>query len=230
MPDDPHDVPAAPLLSELIGRARTLFGLKVFLFIVAMPLFTAGYVAAQYVSPFDPVMVPATWVDRAVPFAAWWVWPYVTLYVFIPAGPLLWTRREEIRDYVIALTITEVVCLLMFVLVPTGVPRAFLEDGSPLNWAMRLIVTIDRPVNACPSLHAGLVALTLIAVTITLRSASARLRVGVHTIGWVWGAVILLGTLGTKQHQAWDLAAGIAVAAGAYAAALCIGRRPRKNG
>lgn len=218
MPESPAVGSAPPpLLPELFGRVSSFFGAKLLLFVVAMPLFTAGYVAAQYVSPFDPAIVPETWFDRAVPFASWWVWPYVSLYVFIPAGPVLWSRRQHMRDYIIALCITEAVCLTLFVMIPTGVPRLFLENGEPLNWAMRMIVTVDRPVNACPSLHASLVALTLIAGSVAMRTASRRLRIAIHLIAWPWAIAILLGTLGTKQHRFLDLVAGIGVAIVAYA-------------
>ncbi len=153
------------------------------------------------------------------------MWPYVSLCVFIPAGPALWSRREHMRDYVIALIITEAVCLTLFVLVPTGVPRLFLEYPDSLNWVMRLIVKVDRPVNACPSLHASLVALTLIAGTIAMRTASRKLRIVIHVIGWPWALAILLGTLGTKQHRFLDLIAGVVVAIVAYAIAMRIRRR-----
>lgn len=205
----------AALLPSLIGRTFAEWPTKLLMLVTLPALFLAGYVAVQRLTPFESTPVPATPVDRLLAFDALWVWPYVSLYAFLPLGPAMSVRRRQLARYTIGLSVMAVVSFIVFYFVPTTAPRLHLSADPPSNWAYDLVILLDMDRNACPSLHAGLVAYSMLFAWRVLRdrpAAHRRLTTLVVTVGLAWSVVILLGTLGTKQHRFIDLVGGFAVA------------------
>ena len=196
--------------SETIaGRVRTLLPQKLLAAVVASVVFAGPYYANQYVSLRPLLPMPATWLDRAVPFQPGATWWYVSWYLMLFVSPALLATRAQLRQYAVGIGINGLVANLIFLLAPTGVSRPVL--AADFDWIYRTVVTFDRPVNACPSLHAALAVFTTLWFA-RLCSAEPRLPLRRPRLWaaamWLWTGVIFYATVATRQHVVLDLLAG----------------------
>ncbi len=149
-------------------------------------------------------------LDAWVPFQPGWVWVYHSVAVMVPLAPLLAVTREELRRYALGLALLCIPCFLCFLLFPVVGPRPPVVAS---NEAYAWLVSVDRPTNSFPSLHAGLVAYSLAyswrVLGPTLQGGRRRL---VLAVGLAWGSLILYSTVATKQHWVADVPAGVWVA------------------
>lgn len=199
---------------DLTARVLACWRGKVTMFVVLVPLFNAFYFLPQWVAWRVPGRLPMTVVDRIVPFDPGWVYAYVSMYVMLMIPPLLTTRAGHLWRYTVGVTIMFLGAALVFIVWPVEYPRPALTDVAPRLY--RYVVSIDRPVNSIPSLHAGLVAYTLFFAGRALEDLPARARRLLFIVGVVWSAIILYGTLATKQHYLLDLPPGVLLAWAAH--------------
>lgn len=152
-----------------------------------------------YRTPYD---IGPTWLDEHVPYL-WWSVPFYMTYYFVlptfawlnqhtPAFVPLWRRA-----------LAYIVCnLAITIIIPTRVHPWALEQQTDM-WA-RLVVSYDTPLAAIPSAHVGL--------PCCLWLCSRKLGGNKPMIFGIWTGVFALTILTTKQHYAWDLLAGLALA------------------
>jgi fatty acid desaturase len=201
------------------GRVRTLLPQKLLAGVVFSVLFAFPYYANQYVSLRPMFPMPATWLDRAVSFQPGATWWYVSWYLMLFVSPALLATREQLWRYATGICVNGLVANLIFLLSPTGVARPLLTPG--LDWVYRAVVTFDRPVNACPSLHAALAVFTTLWFARLCftepRLPLRRPRLWVAAM-WLWTAAIFYATLATRQHVVLDLLAGSALGLLSYVA------------
>ena len=195
---------------SLVSRMLACWRGKVLMFVVLVPLLNAFYFLPQWIAWRTPLRLPMTVVDRIVPFAPRWVYVYVSMYVMLLIPPLLTIRGEALRRYTIGAMIMFVGAAVIFVVWPVEYPRPPLTEVAP--WVYRLVVSLDRPINSIPSLHAGLVAFTLFFAARALVDLPLRTRRFILLTGTIWSVAILYGTLATKQHYLLDLPPGVALA------------------
>lgn len=161
---------------------------------------------------------PRYWVhcalDDAIPFCEWFVLPYCSWFVMLAFALFyLWTRDTQSYDRLCALMFGGMsLCLLIYLILPNGLA---LRPAGPLpqNPAARLLGLLwaaDTPTNVCPSIHCQSTGCMVLALS---RSRPLRGRLGWQAAVWVWGALICLSTLFTKQHSAVDVLLGLAMAA-----------------
>lgn len=175
------------------------------------------YFGLQHLPGRTPRLVPETVLDLAIGFSPGWIVVYLSVGLLVPLAPLLAVDRVALRRYAIGLTWLCVPCFALFWLAPVVGPR---PEVAASNLLYDLIVTLDRPTNSMPSLHAGLAVYSLLYADRVLRPAwDARTRLAWNLAGWSWGLAILYSTLATKQHWALDLPAGMGIAAAAHAIA-----------
>jgi hypothetical protein len=204
--------PPAPAHPGLFARIRANFGWKVLLFLTLSPAFTLFYYVPQWIPIFAPSTIPLTPLDERIPFRPWWIWPYMSMYVMLPLTPMLATRARDLWRYTVGMTIMFVTCCVFFFLWPVAYPRPRLIDPAAASGFYKLVTSIDQPINSLPSLHAGLTAYTMFFAARALRDLPRRTFIAIQIIGWIWAAVILYGTLATKQHYLIDLPPGILIA------------------
>lgn len=177
---------------------------------ICVPYFTLQAV------PLFPVRgVPETPLDRWIPFEPGFIWLYVSLALLVPLAPALATRRRDLARYAKGLAWLCVPCFLIFALLPVAGPRPELApDHALYAW----IVSVDRPTNSMPSLHAGLAVYSLLYGLRVLRGDQAPGRLAKVTgAAYAWVGLILYSTLATKQHWLVDVPAGALLAFGAHA-------------
>ena len=205
------DSEAAAQPTSLGARLRVHLGRKIAVWLGLAAGICIPYFSLQHVDWMPVRTLPVTFIDRAVGFSPGWIWAYVSLALLVPLAPLVATRRDELRRYAIGLTLLCAPCFVIFLLLPVAGPRPGPE--AQVTGLYAAIVSIDRPSNSLPSLHAGL---TVYSLLFAHRVFGRGLRGAGHgafvTGAIVWGALILYSTLATKQHWVLDLPPAIVIA------------------
>lgn len=192
--------------ADLWTRFRTLLPLKLTLLVVLAAVVCVPYFGTQRFVVFPVTFMPQSPLDHWVPFTTGASWAYLSLYPLLILPPALMVQRGWLTRFAIGFTILVGVSGLVFFFWPTAVPRPPLPDDA--DWAYRLIVALDTPLNACPSLHASLAVFT--ALCAGGGALLARLFL------WAWVGLIGYATLATKQHVVLDLVAGAALAVAVF--------------
>ncbi len=199
----------ARLTAQLPVKIAVWLGLAVG---ICIPYFTL-----QQVELFALRTVPATPIDDWVPFVPGFIWVYLSIAALVPLAPLLAETRTELRRYSWGLFLLCLPCFVTFALFPVDGPRPPIAPDHPLY---RWLVSVDRPSNSMPSLHAGLTVYSLLCAHRVLRGELSRIvRTALLSFWVAWGALIFYATLATKQHWFVDLPAGALLAYCAYALA-----------
>jgi len=124
--------------------------------------------------------------------------------------PAFSTSRQQLRRYTAGMTMMFLIAGICFFLWPIDYPRPALPADAP--WIYRTITLVDKPINSLPSLHAGLTVFTLLYAARIFSDLPKRRRYALLMLGWFWAAIILYGTLATKQHYLADLPPGALLA------------------
>ena len=175
-------------------------------------------------SAFDP----ATALDNQIPFIAWTIIPYSSLYIYYPLGAIMAPRNDLGRRKMIALyqTIFLVswIIFLVFIFLPSEIhirsqiPLEVRGGGGMWGWAYGNSLHItDKPWNAWPSLH--IVQSLLIVLTIEhwwSENPQSRKKTTARIAMWLAWMMLAISILTTKQHFVWDLFSGIIVALSAW--------------
>jgi len=163
------------------------------------------YFPAQVWNPQPPWVVPFLPLEPKPAYHPGWVLVYQS--VWLAHAAMIWAPGclGPTRRYARDTAVTYALAAPVFWVWPTTVNRP--SEDDPLFRA--LVLALDGPTNALPSLHAVMAAL----VVLHLRPAvgrPARLLLG----GW-W-LMLLAATLATGQHRLLDLLAGTALAAAVH--------------
>jgi len=196
---------------SIVGRLQSELPLKLFLLVVLNLLVYLPYLFLQRHQFFRTTMMPPSFLDRIIPFSDLAVWPYLSIDLLMPVGPFLMKNRQQILRYAAGIVIIGLVADAIFLFWPTACPR---PEATGTNALYRILVMIDNPYHACPSLHAAFAVYSACCGGLVLRELRAP---GYWRLGlWLWALLILYATLATKQHVLADIAAGSLLALGAY--------------
>jgi membrane-associated phospholipid phosphatase len=203
--------PTAITGSTIVGRLLSELGLKLVLMLALNLWVYVPYCFLQRHSFFQPTMLPASFLDRLIPFSDKAVWIYLSIYLLMPIGPFLMANRRQITRYALGVVLISILADLVFLFWPTLCPRP--GAGSTIA-AYRTLVSLDYPLHALPSLHAAFAVFSALCAGQVFRELGtpALWRSAV----WVWALFILFATLLTKQHVIVDVAAGSVLAFGVY--------------
>jgi membrane-associated phospholipid phosphatase len=147
--------------------------------------------------------IPAILGEDALPFLPEWTPLYLSSFLFSGLGFWLCAERELLRRQLWAIGLCGLSAVACFFLWPSACPR----PTSEANGLYACLLQLDSPLNACPSLHAALPLLSLLALH---RQKFPPLC---QTGFLLWALAIWASTLFLHQHRLIDLAAGFALAA-----------------
>lgn len=167
-------------------------------------LFFIGYFQVQQHPVHVPITMPATSLDLMIPYQPQFLFAYVSLWIYVGAGPGLQRSFSEVAAYALWMAGLCVTGLGIFYFWPTQVP--LLPHGAATLPGFALLHRIDAAGNACPSMHVAAATFTLLRLDEVLRSARAPLFL--RLINSAWFVFIVYSTLAIKQHMALDVAAG----------------------
>ena len=167
---------------------------------------TITYMLPNKIILFEPRPVPLSAIDNMIPLSAWWIWPYISYYIFI-FGAFLYVKYEKTkRILVLTYTSSALFSCFYFFIFPTTIDRELYPIGEINNlsrWALNFIRNTDTSVNCLPSMHIAL------SLTASLCIASENRRQGL--LAFIWFFLISYSTLATKQHYFYDFLAGAAL-------------------
>jgi membrane-associated phospholipid phosphatase len=200
------DMPAessADVRMSWLARIATLWREKLCLTMALNILFWSGYFFLSRHALFRTHLLLMTWLDDWAGFRPYpWAWIYESNFILVGVLPWLIISREELWRCVTGFILLAAVSFTIFVLFPVASPRPSDLGTNPL---MLLIAQADGPLNAFPSLHASTLVYT---VALAKRLFGRTLNPVLFAALLIWSALILFGTLATKQHYALDLLAG----------------------
>ena len=202
--------------AALGARLASLWRTKLLLLALLWLAFGVPYLAVQRFPLREAAQFPLTAVDQWIGFHPGWVYAYQSAYLLIPLAPFLSVQRAELWVYTRGFLLMTAVAMGIFLLFPVAGPR---PTAVPRDGAFGLLLRYDKPLNAFPSLHVGLVVHSL-AFGMWLRDRAGRGAVGksnrnLNAGGWalaagtVWAVLIAYSTLATKQHYLVDIPVGV---------------------
>jgi membrane-associated phospholipid phosphatase len=184
----------------------------VMFWLLVMPLMlTPPYAISNRLEWFPAYEVPRVPIDEWVPFMPELALLYLGLFPLMWIAVLVQPDVSSAKRMVLSAAGCAWVVSVIFVFYPTTFAR---PPGDPRGF-YALVVGLDTPRNACPSLHGTYAALSAAWI------AQAR--------GWSWGIAatviafaVLVATVAVRQHGSIDLALGAAIGLVAFVVA-----RPR---
>lgn len=164
---------------------------------------------------------PSPWLSEPM-FLLYMLW--APLMIVPPLALALARRREALRDLVLRLTLTYLVCCLVYLLVPVNGPKQLVPAGAPLThgifyWLMGRYYVVDPSVGtALPSFH--------VAAVVTLAWLAWRWRgPRLGMVAWLVALGVSLSAVYTQYHYVLDALAGLVLAVALQAFTPALQRR-----
>ena len=162
----------------------------------------APYMLLQQFALHSVTWLNETDFDRMVPIVPSAIYVYFSYYLL-----LLWAGSAvpdaNFAKFLRAVCMVTLVSHLTFFFFPTGLARdamEAIETPALYDW----LVSVEKPRNCLPSLHASLATLAALALW------SRGKLVGI--LGALWMVAILWSAIAIRQHILIDLAAGVVLA------------------
>lgn len=193
--------------AELGERARKTLVVTVLGTSLYTGIFFSGYFFVQRHPAFTPTVMPLTALDLLIPFQPGALLAYVSLWVYIGAGPGLQRTFADVAVYALWMTGLCVTGLAIFYFWPTQVPALTLDATGIPGFAV--LHRLDEAGNACPSMHVAVAFFTAVRVDDVFRSTRSPLSL--RLLNAAWFSVIAYSTLAVKQHVVLDVIAGAAL-------------------
>jgi membrane-associated phospholipid phosphatase len=161
---------------------------------------------------FTPRELPLLPIDHALPFIPWTVLIYVSEYFFFVVVYMTCRDMENVNKYIYSFLTTQGFSCLIFLFFPTIFPRELFPIPEGTHPAIDAIWfwlrNADAPTNCFPSLHVSTVYLSAFIFLDEQREK--------FPFFLIWGTLIALSTLPTKQHYFVDIVAGLFLSIAAY--------------
>lgn len=199
--------PTTPNPLSLQERILALWRLKITLALGLTVLFCVPYVYIANHPHFPVHDVPLTWLDKAIPFDHRWIWVYQSVYLLTGILPLLAHTREQLRRFISGYALLVGVCFFIFIFFPTQIIRHHPAEEN-VNFMFQILWLYDGNYSALPSLHVGFLYFTLMFA----RRVYGPVPRWVSAVFITWFFLIAYSTLALKEHYAWDLITGVALA------------------
>jgi hypothetical protein len=188
-----EDAPVRPVRALFVSAGLSL-------------LFIAVYGTTNWLASLRPdVRVFVFNWERSIPFVPFFIIPYLSIDLFFVAAPFICRSVGELRAFAFRVIAAIAVAGVCFVILPLrcAFPPVTLHGWSGSLFASFL--TLDRPYNLLPSLHAAL-------GLILFDHYFHRTRCLGRAATVVWFLMIALSPLLTHQHQVADIVSGMALA------------------
>ena len=156
-------------------------------------------------------------IDRAWPFVPEWVFVYfIYCYAFWAVGYCMVAHyhpddKNLVYRFVTADMISRIICLVFFIALPTTNVRPEVLGDSVSEQLVRVLYSVDQPVNLFPSIHCLVSWMCFIGIR-----RSKNVPIGVKIWSFVSAVAIILSTQFVKQHYIVDLIGGMALAEGCW--------------
>lgn len=149
-------------------------------------------------------------IDAYIPFIPAFILPYVLCYAHWVINIIMsvHTGEERFRKFSTALMLSQIICGILFLVVPTTIVR---PDVSMYNGIvgvlLKFIYGMDAPVNLFPSMHCLLSWFSWIAVR-DCENVSKWYKV----FSLIFAIIVCISTVTVKQHFFIDIIGGVVIA------------------
>jgi len=191
--------------SPLAERMRRHLVLKAAGTTLIIGVFFVAYLHLLHHPAYPVTVMPSTELDRLLPFEPRALFVYLTLWLYVGAGPGLQLRLIELANYAAWSILLCAAGLAIFHFWPTQVPTPG-RDLSP-HFGFAMLQGIDAAGNACPSMHVAFASFTALRIDQVLRVIGSPGLLRAANVAW--SLAIVLSTLLVKQHVVLDVAAGL---------------------
>ena len=180
-----------PILPDVTNRSKWP------IFFIVFALCCSLYVFSNRFHFGEPVLLPTLPIDVAVPFLDWTVVIYLSHLFFMCAVVAVVHDGKILTPFIYSLTLGNILSALIFIFFPTQMTRVDHSFSATLKLLFDLLYFVDHPANCFPSLHIYWVTLGIYAVI--LQNYKYKF--------WMilWGVLINISTLTTKQHYFIDI-------------------------
>ena len=149
-------------------------------------------------------------LDRAIPFVPAFIVIYILAYVQWGYG--IWYGishgRETCFRFIASALIGEVICIAVFIIMPTELVRTPVTGGDVFSKITGLIYSLDEPNNLFPSLHCFASWLCFRIIFYVEKEKRSK----AYTIGsFVFTLLVFASTVFVKQHVVVDILGGVAL-------------------
>src|SRR5580704_9865088 len=103
---------------SIFDRLRSKLTLKIVLLIVLNVWVYMPYLLLQRHHFFPATNMPASFLDRMIPFSDSATWLYLSIYLLMPVGPFLMNNRKQILRYAIGVVLISVFANVIFLFWP----------------------------------------------------------------------------------------------------------------
>ena len=193
--------------TSLGNRRLSLAIMVMFTFLAAVPYFATNRLSDLV---DRRAFSPETAFDLNLPFVAWLVIPYISLYLYYPAVALLGNKSDTMWRQNIIFTqimiITSWMAFAIFIAFPVEIDlRHLIPDLEGTGWEgwFALVHGVDKPWNAWPSLHVVQSTQIVLVLRYWYPSDTRKVWLLQATLIICW-ALLVISTLSIKQHYAWD--------------------------
>tara|TARA_B100000767_G_scaffold274865_1_gene309310 strand:- start:5653 stop:6348 length:696 start_codon:yes stop_codon:yes gene_type:complete len=200
----------------MFGGRRITFAI-----LIAMGLFAAipytlinRFASVRDWAAFDPTLQ----LDIDIPFLAWMIVPYLTLYLYYPAAAWLGSKNEIMwRQNVVFHQMMLLTCWgvnAIFILLPVEIDLRHLIHGiEGTMWESSFVAmhAIDTPWNSWPSLHIVQSMQVVLVLRYWYPPSTTRLRMA-HALLLIMWILLVISTMTIKQHYVWDVATAMLLA------------------
>jgi membrane-associated phospholipid phosphatase len=177
-------------------------------YLITQFIVTSSYYLVSKFTPFSPVELELTAVDRFFKPNAWAVWIYMSFFLIFIAG-VTFTSKENSIKCCKAIVINSIVASLFFIFFPTRITywdyTPYLDQGSASYALMYLIKQGDDTSNCLPSLH---ISNSLVACFFLIKNKKPYIQ----ALSISWMLAIVWSVLSTKQHILYDVLSGTVLA------------------
>ena len=148
-------------------------------------------------------------VDGLIPFIPAFAVIYVLAYVQWVTGYILIARdsRELCYRVISGEIVSKLICLALFLLIPTTMTRAEIVSDGPFDTIVRYIYRLDAADNLFPSIHC-LESWVCFRGALRMKKAGSRYRY--FTL--LFSLLVFASTVLIKQHTAVDIIGGVLTA------------------
>lgn len=179
--------------------------------ILALCINNCVYIGASQLRKFLTFSSLETTLDEQIPFLAPFVLFYVLAYVQWVLNYILIGRdsKKLCYQFVLGDILSKIICLFFFILLPTTLSRPEVRGTDIFSQLVRLIYSVDAPVNLFPSIHC-LESWCCIRAAFKMHLKTKERTRCYQIITVLMSLGVFASTLLIKQHVIIDVFGGIA--------------------
>ena len=190
---------------NLITRIWSHWLLKAIGTMMFMAVFFSFYLYILKNPYFSITQIPFTIVDKKIDFQPYFLYFYLSLWVYVSLLPALMKTKKELLYYAVYIGSVCAVGIGFYILFPTSIPQ------NTINWShypeFSMLKTIDTAGNAFPSLHVATAFFSYFWFHQELKQMQAPSVFLLLNGIWCFG--IIYSTMAIKQHVFLDVVGGL---------------------